>query len=127
MGVVRAARTGWLTLVALVTLVAACGDGPTGGSDAATPSPDFAMTATKLDMAVELACGGPNALPCPMGMFCELRLGQCVGDQTGICRTIPKDCPATMSEVCGCDDTTYLNDCFRQKASVSASQPGKCP
>ena len=45
----------------------------------------------------------------------------------GKCATlIFRNCARTPNIVCGCDNQSYLNDCFRRGARIASSIPGNC-
>ena len=60
---------------------------------------------------------------CETSTFCQRK--SC-GDVMGTCAVLPKECKATADIVCGCDGTSYANDCVRTAYGVSASTPGPC-
>ena len=71
-------------------------------------------------------CGGPTG-GCPPGRVCDIRgcdveIGRCVPQ--------PDECFETVesggSLVCGCDGTTYVNDCERLYAGVALAFEGAC-
>ena len=103
------------------------------------------VRATATCVPRDQVCGGPEALACPPGEFCELAgmicrihewaepVGRiCLGESGGLncyyasaggygtCQPQPTadSCPTNGSGVCGCDGTTYANDCLRKAAGV---------
>jgi hypothetical protein len=76
------------------------------------------------------ACSVPGPA-CDPGTFCETPAGRCaVLNMTGKCVKVPQICPmqktSIVRPVCGCNGTTYSNDCERQRAMVSKNHNGKC-
>lgn len=73
------------------------------------------------------ACGGLQGLPCAEGQYCNFVDGSCgAADQTGECAAIADACPEIFAPVCGCDGTTYGNECEAARASVSVEHEGSC-
>lgn len=66
-----------------------------------------------------------NDADCTVTEFCEFREGTCGG--VGRCMFRPEVCPLIFMPVCGCDNQTYGNNCFRQAAGVSLLFEGECP
>jgi hypothetical protein len=71
-------------------------------------------------------CGGIAGIPCDDGEFCRFEPGQCCCDFFGTCEPIPEECPGVCDPVCGCDGTTYKNECAAHKAGVSLEHEGAC-
>ena len=72
-------------------------------------------------------CGGFPGIQCDGALFCQYAPGRCgVLDAPGTCVKVPAGCPKNLKPVCGCDNKTYSNDCFRQMARVSKKHNGQC-
>lgn len=56
--------------------------------------------------------------------YCAKSVGDCNGN--GECTARPGACPDVWSPVCGCDDTTYSNNCYAAMAGVTVSYSGEC-
>ena len=72
-------------------------------------------------------CGGKMGLPCAPGEICDPN--QCGADVMGVCKIKPNQpCPKTMeaAQQCGCDGTTYANECERLNAGVGKAADGPC-
>ncbi len=70
-------------------------------------------------------CGGIGDIACPEGQVCDIRV--CDLDAEGTCVPDPAgECPGRIDLVCGCDDTTYDNDCLRLDAGVALDHEGAC-
>lgn len=76
---------------------------------------------------------GPACVPfigidCDPGSFCEFASGNCgFLDGGGTCVEVPGgQCSPVVEAVCGCDDVSYQNDCFRRQAKVSKLHDGAC-
>lgn len=73
------------------------------------------------------ACGGPAGPNCSVGLFCEVETGQCKADDpTGTCVVRTEACTKIYKPVCGCDGTTYANDCLRIAAAARKDHDGEC-
>ena len=75
-------------------------------------------------------CSGSANTACPAGQFCDLdsncgaistTTGTCVATGMGL------GCPTDYTPVCGCNRTTYSNDCMRKVAGVLKASAGACP
>jgi hypothetical protein len=82
------------------------------------------------DVAVVAASGqsSPGCVPangCAAGKYCAVTLGAC--STRGACEDSPRVCPELVRPVCGCDGTSYDNECFAQQAGVSVDHLGSCP
>jgi hypothetical protein len=80
---------------------------------------------------VPAASCGVGLPPCGDGFFCEFPRGDCGEGQHGTCRGLRAEpcnlCTAFLTgPVCGCDFTTYADDCSRQAVGVSKAFDGSC-
>jgi len=72
-------------------------------------------------------CGGIAAIKCDAGLACKFPAGQCkVADLAGTCVKVPETCPKKGPKVCGCDGTTYANECELLKAGAHPDHKGAC-
>ena len=73
-------------------------------------------------------CGGLQGLSCGDDEFCSYAPDALCGaaDATGTCEPIPDACTTQYDPVCGCDDTTYGNECEAHAAGVSVASLGEC-
>jgi len=72
-------------------------------------------------------CGGIGALKCPEGQACQYPSGQCnQPDLAGTCVTVQETCPKQGPKVCGCNGTTYDNECELLKAGTRQAKKGAC-
>lgn len=73
-------------------------------------------------------CGGIGNLQCPAGQACQFPEGQCnQPDLAGTCVAVPATCPEQGPPICGCNGTTYANECELLKAGVRPDRKGSCP
>jgi hypothetical protein len=71
-------------------------------------------------------CGGMTRMACEDGLWCDAQ-GRCGGmDLEGTCVKVPEVCTQEHAPVCGCDKTTYGNDCERQLKRVQKDHDGAC-
>ena len=78
--------------------------------------------------ATGAACGGIAGILCDDGSYCDVRLPNACGglDLSGTCKTIDASCAPVAQPVCGCDGTTYANDCERLRNQVQLAHDGGC-
>jgi hypothetical protein len=73
-------------------------------------------------------CGTRGVGPCAEGEYCNFPASANCGrsDAPGTCARKPELCAAVVSEVCGCDGTTYSNACVANAAGVSVEFTRAC-
>ncbi len=139
-----------LLLVALVAVLPACGsvvevddavDGDVaeigsdadadadGDADADADAPPDVPVDVPTDGPTETTEGGSGCglalgIDCPEEEVCDLR--SCDEGSEGTCVPRPVSCPILEDPVCGCDGTTYTNDCERLRAGAALDYPGAC-
>lgn len=103
------------------------GAGGTGGV-AATVDAGAPDAPTSEAGTLGKTCGTVAGIPCSAGEFCQFPTDTCqVSDNAGVCDTIPSACTKELVPVCGCNNTTYDNDCLRRMAKAQKRANGACP
>lgn len=92
----------------------------------------LACACSPTDVVVASIEAGPDGPPfrtcvgnqdCSPNEFCER--ARC-DDVTGGCAPRPIMCDESSSPVCGCDGTTYWNDCVRKSNAATSATQGSC-
>jgi len=87
----------------------------------------YGLADTGFDVPAGAFCGGIGQIQCPAGQQCDVDPGAChVADVGGHCVPAVATCPPTSAPVCGCNGTTYANDCLRLLANVGKDHDGPC-
>ncbi|HET6146289.1 MAG TPA: Kazal-type serine protease inhibitor [Polyangia bacterium] len=73
-------------------------------------------------------CSDTPVMACPSGQVCDLDTpNRCTaGFEPGHCIVPPGGCTTIFNPVCGCNGTTFFNDCERQRARVQLDHAGSC-
>jgi len=61
---------------------------------------------------------------CQSVEYCKQARGNC--DQPRFCDEKPLSCPPNYEPVCGCNGSTYQNECFAARLAVSVDYDGPC-
>ena len=70
-------------------------------------------------------CFGDNV--CGFGSYCKFPTGDCgLTGSAGECVAVPEICSVEPLQECGCDNTTYPNECFMEQSKVSKLYAGQC-
>ena len=72
-------------------------------------------------------CGGIAGFQCEQSLYCAFAPTTCGRfDQSGTCAAKPTSCTASNAPVCGCNGTTYSNECEAQRAGTSIASRSAC-
>lgn len=71
--------------------------------------------------AEQIMCGGPDALVCPAGSYCDDKACELTG-ALAPCLPIPSECEAGVRQVCGCDGELHDSPC----AAIQATEQSWC-
>lgn len=73
-------------------------------------------------------CGSRGLAECPHGFYCDWPDAAMCGyaDGAGTCQARPDACIEIYQPVCGCDGTTYGNDCIARSNGADVLHDGAC-
>lgn len=101
---------------------------PICGCDGNTYGNACEAEAIGINVASEGECPPPPCSDngdCLTGEYCGKDLSDCGGE--GQCLLMPEACFDIWDPVCGCDGSTYTNECYALMAGVNIAQDGECP
>ena len=99
---------------------------PVCGCDDSTYGNECEAASAGVNVAYEGVCttGCIANNECGAGEYCAKDVGDCEGE--GECQPKPAVCPDIWDPVCGCDDSTYGNECEAAMAGVNVAYAGEC-
>ncbi len=98
---------------------------PVCGCNGVTYTNDCLANMARVNVAYYGECDCEDNSDCAVGQYCAAHVpGDCFSP--GTCENRPFMCQGDPAPVCGCDGTSYTNECIARLAGVNADYSGDC-